>query len=113
MRRTVEICCAQCNALAYKPESEVKRNLELGRRLFCCRSCVAIAGNTPERPLSLRVSKTTVRHKVDCIHGSMIAMVAYNVFVHNVLVACHERFPHAGHFVITEEPPNCLACLAA
>jgi len=39
MKKTTIVVCAGCGVSVEKPNSEIKRNLRLGRSLFCSKSC--------------------------------------------------------------------------
>ncbi len=39
-RKLTKVICCNCGTEFEKPDSEAKRNIELGRRNFCSRSCV-------------------------------------------------------------------------
>lgn len=59
MRKTIEIECENCHKKVMKPLSEVKRNIRIGRRLFCSLSCTAVAANSIKR--STPIEKTCPR----------------------------------------------------
>lgn len=44
-RKLITVICDNCGSEFEKPESEYKRNVNLGRKNFCCRSCAAIYNN--------------------------------------------------------------------
>ena len=44
-RKLITIICDNCGSEFQKPESEYKRNVKLGRKNFCCRSCAATYSN--------------------------------------------------------------------
>lgn len=64
-RKLATFICDNCGKEAEKPASELKRNLNLGRKNFCSRQCAAIYNNTHRHyPASEKVLQhlETIRH---------------------------------------------------
>ena len=63
IRKKVEVSCSFCNNLFLKDDSEVKRNLSLGRKNYCSRKCVG---------------KNNIKHFGDKVNRSTLHLNVYN-----------------------------------
>jgi hypothetical protein len=85
-RKLGECVCDNCNSHFLKPVSEIKRNLELGRRNFCSRKCL---GKTNSKNFPQKNGYDITKHsknRIDEFTGlrGFLRRVKYRIHEHDI-----------------------------
>lgn len=73
-RKLIDVKCDQCNCIHQKPESEYKRNSQLGRKNFCSRNC---AGKYPYYNRIIKSSENLTNYNINITNKRKINPFRY------------------------------------